>query len=930
MALFAKLATYPPLAQVTVVPPTRDKFNFTVVLESSKSLPERPWEVSIWYDYGSYSGTRSSWQALDLQLVDRTPEILYDDTEKSTYRYTFSGDLDSPYVSPDRTYKGRRVPFTVRYRIDSNSEWLWVYHNFGIRDGELILQPPVDPNFLGAYPVEILDGWVIRKTPSDAPEARLYTIESAHPIPTPEEGNAKLESLILGRVTQTCRWFGLVRIWEPWLAPRHGETQLNLSEPAILLSFLRSDGLHVVLLAVNGVDEVLTQFQSTPQGDIVVQARNDSEKDQKFKVLAASAWKFEVANAAVMYEARRLVRQSAAYQQVIEQLEQLPKSVRAESVDSDTVIINHSKTASEDPLPAPQWLESWYDSLAYCTWNSLGQDLDAEKIMGGLDSLAKHDIHISTLIIDDNWQSLDGVQGETNQFHRGWKAFEANPLGFPEGLKSAVSKIRQTHPAIRDVAVWHALMGYWGGISPDGEIANTYKTVEVTFREGTPMAGRKLAVHPDDIHKHFDDFYRFLSNAGVTAVKTDVQFALDLLADTPDRRSFTNTYQSAWTQAHLRHLAGKAISCMSMIPQILYHSFLPTTTPQIMLRNSDDFFPDVPTSHAWHVFANAHNSLLVQHLNVLPDWDMFQTSHPYSGFHAAARCLSGGPIYITDSPGEHDVELIHQMTALNPRGQTVILRPSCVGKTMGVYDKYDERGILKVGAYDGKSDVGAGLLGVFNLAESDTSFILPITKFPGVNAPASTSDGTGISRSKWIVRSHISKRITSPIHPSDPIRADSLLQCTLPIRGYDIWTAVPVHQFLLSTPNSNVELAILGLLGKFSGACAIIGSSFSFPESRSEGETHAQTGARLRIHVQLKAFGVLGIWLSDVQSKARKVQDMMVLIQGKPVPEHVVKLSSEGAPGESGVLEIDVGVAWTEMKLDPGWSNEVGVEVFLQ
>jgi len=153
---------------------------------------------------------------------------------------------------------------------------------------------------------------------------------------------------------------------------------------------------------------------------------------------------------------------------------------------------------------------------------------------------------------------------------------------------------------------------------------------------------------------------------------------LDLLDDTPDRRDFINTYQSAWTQAHLRHLAGRAISCMSMIPQILHHQFLPTNTPRIMLRNSDDFFPDVPSSHPWHVFANAHNALYVQHLNVLPDWDMFQTSHPYSGFHAAARCVSGGPIYITDYPGEHDVKLIHEMTARSPRGETIILRPSNV------------------------------------------------------------------------------------------------------------------------------------------------------------------------------------------------------------------------------------------------------------
>ncbi|KAI9870882.1 MAG: hypothetical protein M1823_008612, partial [Watsoniomyces obsoletus] len=138
-----------------------------------------------------------------------------------------------------------------------------------------------------------------------------------------------------------------------------------------------------------------------------------------------------------------------------------------------------------------------------------------------------------------------------------------------------------------------------------------------------------------------------------------------------------------------------------------------------MLRNSDDFFPDIPESHPWHVFCNAHNALFVQHLNALPDWDMFQTSHAYSGFHAAARCLSGGPIYVTDTPGAHDADLIHQMSATNSRGETVILRPSNVGKTVGVYDKYDDRSVLKIGVWDGKSGVGTGLLGVFNLAESE-------------------------------------------------------------------------------------------------------------------------------------------------------------------------------------------------------------------
>ena len=811
-------------------------------------------------------------------------------------QYVFEGILPCPFIDPNKTYKGRRIPFTIRYRDEAHSPWQWVRDQFGIKDGELIWQAPVDPNFLWESPVALEPGWQTRKLVSEVPEARLYSIDSSHPIPHSTDKDTKTETKVLGRVTFPLRFFAIVRIWHPWLAPRHGEGHFNITEDAMLISFLRSDGLHVVLLAVNGVDDILTLFKSNEQGQIVVAARNDTGKDGKFRLIAATAWDFEIANAAVMYEMRKVVRQSAMYQ---EAAGQLPSHIRSESTESGYQLITNPE--SKEPAPTPEWLATWYDSLAYCTWNSLGQDLNVNKIMDGLQSLKENDIHIGTLIIDDNWQDLDGKQGETDQGRRGWKSFEANPIGFPRGLKAATTKIREAHPAINDIAVWHALLGYWGGIAPDGELAKKYKTIEVTKAPGG-ADDKMLAIHPDDIHRFYDDAYAFLSSAGVTAVKTDAQFMLDLLAKSDQRRMMISTYQSAWTQSHLRHLSGKAISCMSCIPQILFHSFLPTNTPRIMLRNSDDFFPDIPSSHPWHVFCNAHNALMVRHLNVLPDWDMFQTSHPYSGFHAAGRCVSGGPIYITDTPGEHDVGLIKQMCAKNPRGQTVILRPSTVGKSIGIYDNYNEGHLLKVGAYDGKSDVGTGILGVFNISDHEISYLLPITHIPGVKRGLDEID------KKWIVRSHVTERITKPIIPRLPMSPEMLVHQILDIRGYDIWSALPVHSFTLH--DKPVDVAILGLLGKMSGACAIV-------ESRLKVE-----GERLKVVVELKALGVLGIWVSGIES--RTVDQFMIMIRGQMIPVERVKID-----GENSVLKIDVEGAWEDLKLDAGWSNEVAVDIFI-
>lgn len=213
----------------------------------------------------------------------------------------------------------------------------------------------------------------------------------------------------------------------------------------------------------------------------------------------------------------------------------------------------------------------------------------------------------------------------------------------------------------------------------------------------------------EDVPKYYDDFYKFLSDAGVDAVKTDVQFMLDTIENAPARQSLIKTYLDAWIMSSLRHFSNRTISCMSQFPQALFYSQMKQNRSPFLMRSSDDFFPQIAASHPWHIWTNAHNAILMEHLNVLPDWDMFQTVHEYSGFHAAARCISGGPIYITDVPGEHNIDLIRQMTGVTPRGKTVIFRPSVIGKVVNPYNGYCDNLLLKVGSYHGEfqlSDLG--------------------------------------------------------------------------------------------------------------------------------------------------------------------------------------------------------------------------------
>lgn len=68
--------------------------------------------------------------------------------------------------------------------------------------------------------------------------------------------------------TDPLRWVALVRIWTPWLAPRHGKTTFELDKDGIVLGFINPQGQHLVLLAVSGIDDVMTVFRHTESGQV--------------------------------------------------------------------------------------------------------------------------------------------------------------------------------------------------------------------------------------------------------------------------------------------------------------------------------------------------------------------------------------------------------------------------------------------------------------------------------------------------------------------------------------------------------------------------------------------------------------------------------------------------------------------------------------
>lgn len=860
--MYLKVTTWPPLGQASTVARHRDSVRFTVLLETTApsivSQEDQEPQVCLWHNHGGHH----DWAELPLKPTSNCDDVMLLNRPpgRGISRRWFTAEL------PGLPKHGQVLSFTVKFLIDTEHGWKWVKDTTGIQDGELHYQG-TDYEKHSAYDLKhwfngISPDIQVQSERPDTDNTFLYSLKA--PVDAAQGQDSGYSHHQLGTPNHSSRWFGLVRLWSPWLAPRQGSKKFELDKDGMLLSFLRTDGLHVVVLGISGIDDMVTTFLNDEHGNIIIKGRNDRTSTGAATVLVAVADSYEVANAAVFYHARKVVG-TYGTPDVDSQVQTMMDAIK------------------------PQWLEEWYDGLTYCTWNGLGQDLTAEKIYTALDSLSKNKINVTNLIIDDNWQSLS--KGET-QFVRGWSGFEANKEGFPDGMKATTTEIRKRFPNINHIAVWHAILGYWGGIDPNGWIAKNYKTTEVEKEPGV-AGGTFTVVAAEDAGRMYNDFYAFLSSAGVDSVKTDAQFFLDLLLHAPDRRALIQEYQDAWTIAHLRHLGSRAISCMSQSPQLLFHSQLPRNKPRLLVRNSDDFFPEVEASHPWHVFCNAHNSLFTQHLNVLPDWDMFQTSHTWASFHAAARCVSGGPIYFTDKPGEHDIKLLNQMTAQTARGKTVILRPHIVGKATNPYNAYDALALLKIGTYVGFARTGTGILGVFNVCGQHLSEFISLEDFPG------TEEG------EYVVGSFSSGAVSSPMKRG---KQKAMVGLELETAEWEILSAYALRKFTVK--EKEVGVAMMGLLGKMTGSAAVTGL-----------DMYVEENGRLRVWTSLKALGTLGLYVSDLPGRSVE-NDFMIMIFGKSISVGCVRKNKHA-------LEVDVQRAWEESGEDAGWSNEVSLEVFI-
>lgn len=467
-----------------------------------------------------------------------------------------------------------------------------------------------------------------------------------------------------------------------------------------------------------------------------------------------------------------------------------------------------------------------FEYLGWCSWNSSdnGNNLDEKHLIESVKSFSENKFPLGWILIDDGWfNSTDSKLNATVPDHR----------KFPNGFKGLVSQLKTTYH-LRDVGIWHAFNGYWNGINPDSEVGRHYQKELFSWEqkqrpdlENAPVV-KYYFIRPtsDSLRSFYSGWHQYIKSQGITMIKVDNQLVAE--------RMSVNNYQvwdlaesmhKALNQSVMDHFGGAMINCMDMTNDAFYN-FGKTA----VARCVEDYFPDEDGGVGYnlerggaaaHVLAALYNSLYFSQM-VWPDFDMFQSYNSNAGFHAVARAISGGPIYITDKPGKQKFDQLWPLITHDGK----ILRADQPGQiTIDCLFQVQNPVPLKAWSMTGN----AGLLGIWNAADADS-----------VKGSFTVSDLKDLKGDNFAVYEHRTQKVSL-------IRRGEKIKIGLGRMDYRYYNLVPV----------NKGVAIIGLVNKYNAPKTVIESIIG----------------KKQISVKLKEGGTFVVYLTKRPSK--------VLVNGK-------------------------------------------------
>lgn len=346
-----------------------------------------------------------------------------------------------------------------------------------------------------------------------------------------------------------------------------------------------------------------------------------------------------------------------------------------------------------------------FKRLGWCSWNAYGQEVTADKILASVRSMREKQVPLGFVLVDDGWLSVKDQK---------LTSFEADAAKFPGGMDALARRLREEYK-VPHVGVWHTLQGYWNGVAPDSELARTHRMFK-------GLEGKLLPDPREGRGEGFyEDWFRKLKGWGYDFVKVDGQ---------GNNVKYTDGLMPLFDSgggAH-RNLQGAAgkffgdgsqngaglglINCMEMSLENVYN-----WRASNVARSSDDYQPELKHNPQDHVFQNAYNAYWLANF-AYPDWDMFQSHDPAAEYHAAARAVSGGPVYFTDEAGKERPEILKRL-ALSDGRLLMPDEPAQVTRDLLLSDPSIEDAALKVFARVTRPGLTAGVIAAFHVNKTE-------------------------------------------------------------------------------------------------------------------------------------------------------------------------------------------------------------------
>lgn len=431
-----------------------------------------------------------------------------------------------------------------------------------------------------------------------------------------------------------------------------------------------------------------------------------------------------------------------------------------------------------------------FDYIGWCTWNASdnGKNLNEELLLNAAESFKKNNFPLGWMLIDDGW--FQQASGKLQSYF-------PTPKKFPNGFEPVIDKLKGEY-GIKYMGVWHAFNGLWNGIDPASPLGKHFSSSLFTWtqKERPDKADAPLKTYAfikpdsDSLQAFYNTWHEYFKNQGFDFVKVDNQLVVERMAvNNYPIFTLSDSMHRALNRSADTYFNGAVINCMDMTAEA-YLNF----GSSAVARAVEDYFPYEPGetydlqrgNAAAHVLQAIYNAAYFGQM-VYPDFDMLQSHNPNGAYHAIARAINCGPIYITDNIGQQDFDILRQLVYSDGR----IIRSSTplVPAADCLFQVQEPK------PFKGWSMArNAGLLGVWNAADAES-----------VEGSVSPHDIGDIKGDDFIAYEYFSKSIRR-------LKRNDSFDVNLSRLGYRLYYVVPVKK----------DFASLGLDNKYNGPATVV------------------------------------------------------------------------------------------------------------